>query len=524
MDKFLTELNRITGEKYSFLKVHSVEVHIKESILEIILLIPQQIMDDNFSEDDKKAVLNAALKIIPYPFKVKIDYKKSFSDTAFIMRDILDYINVNFPALNSEIKESSVSISIFNDMVEITFSLENSAFSYMKNSGAEEKIKNFLSHRYTGKFDFHYIIREDTIKESEEEEEKPIPSSHFIRVNNLEKLVGKEISIRPKYIKDIKTEESRVVACGKIKSIYRNVKKETDNIYYQFTIDDTTGSIKALYFPKLWQPKDNDEKAFLKAKKEYEKKIEVFDKIVSDSAMGDYAVIIEGNTRFSRNDELTLFVNNLSSCTIDYSSILSIINKKKVPDNYTTVFPTPYIDTITKSGYIVPNYLKDKKIVVFDFETTGTDTVNDEPIEIGAVSIVNGKLSEQFSTFINPKRQIPKEITRITHISDTDVINAPYIEDIIPDFYKFSEGAVLVAHNAEFDYAFLKKAAHPMGCIFDNERQDTMLLSKKVFKNLDRYSLESLTNHLNIINEGAHRAIYDAIATARLYLILIEKM
>ena len=80
---------------------------------------------------------------------------------------------------------------------------------------------------------------------------------------------------------------------------------------------------------------------------------------------------------------------------------------------------------------------------------------------------------------------------------------------------------MLVAHNAEFDYAFLKRAAHHNGYIFDNERHDTLIMSRKMLE-LSSYNLESLCKHFNIVNEGAHRAIYDSIATARLYMILSD--
>ena len=88
--------------------------------------------------------------------------------------------------------------------------------------------------------------------------------------------------------------------------------------------------------------------------------------------------------------------------------------------------------------------------VVFDLETTGFSSVKDKIIEIGAVKVVEGRITERFSTFVNPKRPIPFEITQLTGISDQMVMDAPDIESVLPDFMEFVGDAVLVAHNAGF--------------------------------------------------------------------------
>ena len=91
--------------------------------------------------------------------------------------------------------------------------------------------------------------------------------------------------------------------------------------------------------------------------------------------------------------------------------------------------------------------------VVFDIETTGFNSVNDRIIEIGAVRVVEGEIKETFSEFVNPERPIPYKITQLTTITDDMVKDAGTIEEILPQFLKFCEGSVLVAHNAGFDTA-----------------------------------------------------------------------
>ena len=97
--------------------------------------------------------------------------------------------------------------------------------------------------------------------------------------------------------------------------------------------------------------------------------------------------------------------------------------------------------------------------VVFDIETTGFNSVNDRIIEIGAVRVVEGEIKETFSEFVNPERPIPYKITQLTTITDDMVKDAGTIEEILPQFLRFCEGSVLVAHNAGFDTGFIRENA-----------------------------------------------------------------
>lgn len=101
----------------------------------------------------------------------------------------------------------------------------------------------------------------------------------------------------------------------------------------------------------------------------------------------------------------------------------------------------------------------DETYVVFDLETTGFSPDKNKIIEIGAVKVIGGVITDRFSTFVNPEVPIPFRIEELTSIKDDMVIDAPKIEEILPEFMKFCEGAIMVAHNAEFDMSFIKKTA-----------------------------------------------------------------
>ena len=116
--------------------------------------------------------------------------------------------------------------------------------------------------------------------------------------------------------------------------------------------------------------------------------------------------------------------------------------------------------------------------VVFDIETTGFNSVNDRIIEIGAVRVVEGEIKETFSEFVNPERPIPYKITQLTTITDDMVKDAGTIEEILPQFLKFCEGSVLVAHNAGFDTGFIRENAKRLNLPYDHTVVYTLGLAR----------------------------------------------
>ena len=110
-------------------------------------------------------------------------------------------------------------------------------------------------------------------------------------------------------------------------------------------------------------------------------------------------------------------------------------------------------DIITNSK----NQNLDDTYVVFDLETTGFSPDKNKIIEIGAVKVVHGEITERFSTFVNPEVPIPYRIEELTSIRDDMVIDAPKIETILPQFMEFCGDAIMVAHNADFDMSFIIK-------------------------------------------------------------------
>lgn len=158
-----------------------------------------------------------------------------------------------------------------------------------------------------------------------------------------------------------------------------------------------------------------------------------------------------------------------------------------------------------------------KDYVAFDLETTGLNTETDYIIEIGALKVRDGKVCERFMEFVKPPTPISPMITNITGITNKMVAGARNTRDIIRDFVEFCGDFVLVGHNIMFDYKFMKKYASEYGYAFEMSGIDTLKIARKVLCNLDSKSLGTLGEHYNIINQAAHRAYHDALATAKIY-------
>jgi len=167
----------------------------------------------------------------------------------------------------------------------------------------------------------------------------------------------------------------------------------------------------------------------------------------------------------------------------------------------------------------------DDTFVVFDIETTGLSKETESITEIGAVKVVDGKIIDRFSTFVNPERPIPAEITKLTGITNEMVADAPVITEILPKFLEFCQDAVLVAHNANFDTGFIRlNAERKCGIEVKNTVLDTLELSRALLPELKKHKLDIVCEQLGVSLEGHHRAVNDAEATAEVFLKFIDML
>jgi len=162
--------------------------------------------------------------------------------------------------------------------------------------------------------------------------------------------------------------------------------------------------------------------------------------------------------------------------------------------------------------------------VVFDIETTGFSPVSNRIIEIGAVKVCSGEVTERFSTFVNPQVPIPFEIEKLTGIRDDMVMDAPLIEEVLPGFLEFCQDCVLVAHNASFDMSFITENARRQGLQTEYTYVDTVGIARVLLPNQSKHTLDAVAKTLNISLENHHRAVDDAECTAWIFVKFIKML
>lgn len=169
--------------------------------------------------------------------------------------------------------------------------------------------------------------------------------------------------------------------------------------------------------------------------------------------------------------------------------------------------------------------LEEAEYVVFDTETTGLSAQYHEIIEIAAVRMKGGQVTDSFQTFVRPKGRISPEITRLTGITPEMVADAPGLEVVLGKFMEFSQGAVLVAHNARFDVGFLNANFRRLGWEeLASPVVDTVELARFLYPQLRNHRLDTLCQHFQIPLTQHHRALNDAEATAHLMWQMVRDL
>ena len=159
----------------------------------------------------------------------------------------------------------------------------------------------------------------------------------------------------------------------------------------------------------------------------------------------------------------------------------------------------------------------DGEMVVFDVETTGLSNKTCKLIEIGAVKIKAGEITDKMDIFVDPECPIPEKITELTSITDEMVKGAPKEEEAVRQFLAFAGDRLLIAHNATFDIGFIRAACDRHGIPFKNSYLDTVGLSKYVNSELKNHKLDTIANHYKLGDFHHHRASDDAETLARIF-------
>ena len=465
------------------------------------------VTDRAFTPEDERKVHTIIKRHVPPYFDCKLEITKLTPDCEMVKRKIAEGICALSKPVYSTLSESDIKV----EKVQNGFKYSIAVAKPFINLPLGEQITAYLKKHFCGEFYGECILSEVNLVELEVEERKDeiefeIPVRRF-KIENFEFLEGdkkREVAV---YLSDLNLVTDEVVICGEITDIrertYTNKKGQEKN-YFNFTINDTTSSAHFTYF--LRQRTADKIRA-----------LKVGDSIVCTGTNE----VFNGSLRYTAN-------------TIDFGSIPKNFvperrTSKPVPMYYHHVFPQPYTDIEQADFFtkrIVPESLKGLSFVVFDLETTGLNSSPasgnmDKIIEIGAYKIDNGEIIESFSTFVNPAKRLSEEIIKLTGITQEMVDSAPVFEEAMPDFYKFCAGSVLVGHNiAGFDFKFVDYYCSKLGYILDRKIIDTLHLSQELLY-LSNYKLNTVADKFNIAFNH-HRAVDDALATAKIFIELIK--
>ncbi len=376
-------------------------------------------------------------------------------------------------------------------------------------------------------------------------------------------VIGKEISESVSKISETKNEGEKVVVEGRIFNVdAREIKG--GRYIVSFDITDFTDSTTVKFFvdKKIFDSEMQSifkRDSYLKVKGEvqfdkYAKEINILSRDISlgkaPEKRKDTAPVkrveLHLHTQMSRMDGITAakeYIKRALEWGHDAIAITDHGVVQAFPEAMETSGDKKLIDKYNKKlkviygveGYLIDDLgtavtcprgqSLDAEFTVFDIETTGLSSYKDKITEIGAVKVVNGKIAEKFSTFVNPQVHISDEITKLTGIDDSMVADAPTIEEVLPKFIKFFGDSVLVAHNAMFDTSFIRKAAERAGLpAIENTVLDTLELAKSLLPNLGKHKLDIVANHLSIELNGHHRAVNDAQCTAEILEKFIEML
>ncbi|MCC7356095.1 MAG: 3'-5' exonuclease [Candidatus Doudnabacteria bacterium] len=147
---------------------------------------------------------------------------------------------------------------------------------------------------------------------------------------------------------------------------------------------------------------------------------------------------------------------------------------------------------------------------IVDVETTGGNPYFNRIIEIGILRVEKGEVVAKYQTLLNPLRELPEFITKLTGLRDEDLIDAPTFEDKKDEILELFEDSVFVAHNVGFDYDFIKEEFRRVGYGFDAQQLCTVRLSRALFPKEKHHNLGALIERYNFSPENRHRAFDDA--------------
>ena len=516
LTEFLENIRKIDGFKNAILC--GITLSKKEKIAEFAL-----VTDKTYSAAEEAQVKGICGEYLPDGISAAVKVTKRVPDAEILKKQIFLYIQKNFPAASAFLEKENIEVEMLACGAHFYVEIASGEQALFSSGKILDEVSRYLMSGYCGTFYGNVRIVEkdapdpsllEEIPEDREEsaavEIRRFPICDYVKIDGVDSSLSTAV-----YMADclnVEMEEPYSV-CGsvsfveEIKYTRHNEKtgEDVEKTRFSFAITDGTGTLRTTYFPK-------------KATIEKVREIKQGDKIVFTGVNEEY----NGTKSFK-------------AAKINYgeppANFETVARKgKPVPKFYHTVFPEPYVD-YTQAGLFdsldKPADLKNNVFVSFDIETTGLNNnpamgKMDKIIELGAVKLINGEIAEKFSSFIACPERLSNEIINLTGITDADLVGAPEVEKVLADFFKFTDGAILVGHNIGFDYRFVSYYGEQHGYMFDKKQYDTLTLAQQVLRGkLPNYKLNSVADYYGF-TFNHHRAFDDACVTAKVFIELVK--
>lgn len=487
----------------------------------------------------KTTIENATKAVFPPNVEIAVEFVRTYIDNDKASAELKKWFAENFPILYvSFLGFSLLSYDKDMNIMYIVMDFDITAEKLIADVGFQKKAKEVMSQKFACSFDISFTYKrcESDVSASESLIADVITYrkiERYIKVTNLVTLVGKDLcenavklgedvgaegvamaltaaegsELQVIYIEDLLPNLKEICICGTVTRI-TSIQTKTGKTLFVIRLADFTGEYTVKYFA-------------------IDKNAAMMQHIETDTA-----IAVKGKTVKDTFDNTTVFMANaISLCKLPENFKRELPPPPIPAPHYVTVAPRPIkIDAQASMFHTpgdissVPEYIKNKNIVVFDIETTGLNVMEDRITEIGAVRIKDGVIAECFSTLVNPYKTIPPEVVEKTGITNEMVVDSPSWDKVAPDFYKFCYGAVLAGHNIDnFDVPFIKNQCKALKLPFDHETIDTLTLARKYFAGkVVNYKLETLLDYYSIEVDAHHRALDDCVGNARLLLRMSE--
>ena len=515
VQEFLEKIRSLNGLKHAILC--GITIWKREMIAEFLL-----VTDRAYSTMDEASAKEICEEFLPAGFSACVKIVKRTPDAEMVKTRIYEYVRNAFPAACAFLGYENIEVEMLSSGAHFYVDIASGEQTLFESGKILDEISRYLMSVFCGTFYGNVRIvekeaRDETlleeVPESKEEsivqEIRKFPICEYGKIDGFDGAPLKEAV----YIADCSMQDGVYSVCGTVQfieeiSYTRHNEKTGEDVAktrFSLSINDGTGNLRTTYFPK-------------KATIEKVREIKIGDKIVITGANEEY------------NGSRSFKASKVNYGQPPEGFVPEARKGKPVPKFYHTVFPEEYVD-YTQTGLFddltKPDDLKNNVFVCFDLETTGLNNnpamgKMDKIIEIGAVKLIGGEIKEKFSSFVACPERLSKEIIDLTGIHDRDLVGAPDVEKVLADFFKFTDGAILVGHNVTFDYRFVKYYGEQHGYMFDKKQYDTLTLAQEVLRGqLANYKLNTVADYYGF-TFNHHRAFDDACVTAKVFMELVK--